>query len=164
MFFHFRGVIGLSALAQPFNIQTNPLNLSYSLPLSACVMVRAGFSVSLDAQWYLGIRARYNHVSNGGIREPNKGLNYPSLALQLDYSLAPVNFSLTQETSDWRQQKKRAISLHSLWAEQAGATVGDAFNEQDVTCLVLGLSVHYHQPWSRVSGFTAGLPILQKYA
>ncbi len=164
LFFHFRGGIGLSALTRPFDAQSNPLNLSYSLPVSAFVMVGAGFSVSLDAQWFLGLRARYNHVSNGGIREPNKGLNYPSLALQLDYSLAPVSFNLSKGISDWRKQETRAFSVNSFWAAQAGATVGDAFNEQDVTYLVLGLSAHYHQQWARVSGFTAGLSIVQNYA
>jgi hypothetical protein len=164
LFFHFRGGIGLSALTRPFDAQSNPLNLSYSLPVSAFVMVGAGFSVSLDAQWFLGLRGRYNHVSNGGIREPNKGLNYPTLALQLDYSLAPVGFNLSKGISDWRKQETRAFSVNSFWAAQAGATVGDAFNEQDVTYLVLGLSAHYHQQWARVSGFTAGLSIVQNYA
>ncbi len=163
-FFHFRGGIGLSALTQPFDRQTNPLNLSYSLPLSAFVMMGAGFSVALDEQWFLGLRARYNHVSNGGIREPNKGLNYPSLALQLDYSLRPAKFNLRREESDWRQESIQAISLHSFWAAQAGGTVGDAFNEQDVTYLVYGFRAQYHRQWARISGFTVALSILENYA
>lgn len=164
LFFHFRGGIGLAGLSRPFDRESNPLNLSYSLPISAFVMVGAGFSVPLDKHLYLSLRARYNHVSNGGIREPNKGLNYPSLALQIDYSLNPLDFNFAKKKEVWQDQKTRSFTLNSFWAAQAGARVGDAFNEQDVTYLVLGFNAQYQQQWARVSGFSAGLSILQNYA
>ena len=32
----------------------------------------------------------YNHISNGGLKQPNKGINYPTLALGLDYIPNPI--------------------------------------------------------------------------
>jgi hypothetical protein len=37
--------------------------------------------------------AQYNHISNGGIKEPNKGLNYPTVAGGFHYYLEAPSFA-----------------------------------------------------------------------
>lgn len=71
--------LGGAYLTRPFDEVDNPLNLSYSTNLSFSIMVGFGLNYRWNEKLNLRLAANYNHISNGGINTPNKGLNYPSL-------------------------------------------------------------------------------------
>jgi len=85
LFFSFKGTSGLSYLTRPFDSINNPANQSYSTHLSAYLMVGAGFWFRLSPHWWLNASANYQHVSNGGLRQPNKGINWPTAGLAVSY-------------------------------------------------------------------------------
>jgi hypothetical protein len=85
LFFSFKGTSGFSYLTRPFDSINNPANQSYSTHLSAYLMVRLGFWFRLNQHWWLNASANYQHVSNGGLRQPNKGINWPTAGLALSY-------------------------------------------------------------------------------
>jgi hypothetical protein len=48
-------------------------------------MVGLGFWVPVNRQWWVNASVNYQHVSNGGLRQPNKGINWPTAGLAVHY-------------------------------------------------------------------------------
>jgi hypothetical protein len=155
-FLNLRGGVGLAWASQPYNAETNPLNLSYSTPVSAFVMIGLGLGYTLNDQWKLGLQARYNHVSNGGFREPNKGLNYPSLNIMADYALKPFALIAKAKQPFNPQERKKALQLTLFAAGKAGGKIGEGVNEQEVTFLVSGAEWRYSHQVGRSSALLVG--------
>ncbi|NRA92732.1 MAG: acyloxyacyl hydrolase, partial [Psychroserpens sp.] len=84
--------LGGAYLTKPFDEVTNPLNLSYSTNLSFAIMVGFGVNYRLTNELNIRLAANYNHISNGGISTPNKGLNYPSVNIGINKSLEAIDF------------------------------------------------------------------------
>lgn len=123
--FFFRAGMGGVYLSNPYDEVENPMNLSYSTKLAFFLMVGAGINYRINKQLNLRLAAKYNHISNGGNRTPNKGLNFPSLSVGINSSLATVNFpSLSKNDTQQPPEDKKRISLvhFSGWSN---ASVGD---------------------------------------
>jgi hypothetical protein len=84
-FFSFKGAAGLSFLTNPYDSVKNPFNRSYSTSVSAYLLLGVGFWFRVGERWWLNPSVNYQHVSNGGLREPNKGINWPTAGLALSY-------------------------------------------------------------------------------
>lgn len=85
-----RGAVGLSGLTNPYHPVRNPGNQSYSLPFSAYLSLGTGLLQRVSDHWAVHLQASYLHTSNGGIQEPNKGINWPTASLGLHYTPHPV--------------------------------------------------------------------------
>lgn len=83
--FSFKGAGGLSYLSNPYDSINNPGNQSYSAPVSAYLLVGVGAWVKLSEKWWLNPTLNYQHISNGGTRKPNKGINWPTAGIALSY-------------------------------------------------------------------------------
>jgi len=125
--------------------------------LNTFVQLGAGVSYRPEAHWSASLSALYNHSSNGGIQEPNKGLNYPTLALGVEYSLKPRVFKSKTELNTSPPPPKR------LWTLEAFAA-GKAIDETRVTYAVYGLEASYLYQFSRVSAWDAGIELLRNAA
>lgn len=163
-FFMLRASAGLIYLSRPYDEVENPLNASYSLPLSAYISVGLGLGYQINQNWRLSLQGRYNHTSNGGIREPNKGLNYPTLALGVDRSFVPVVLKTKVKKAFDPRERRKEIDLSGFLAAKAGATVGTGVDEQDVTYLVSGLSLQYRYQIGRTSALKLGLEYISNLA
>ncbi|TDK48148.1 acyloxyacyl hydrolase [Algoriphagus formosus] len=73
--------IGASYLTQVYDPIENPRNTFFSAPLSFLLYVRPVLSYSIGSDFDLTASFFYNHISNGGQRQPNRGMNYPMLSL-----------------------------------------------------------------------------------
>lgn len=85
LFFAFKGAFGLSYLTHPFDSIGNPANQSYSTHLSGYLLVGAGLWYRINGHWWINACLNYQHESNGGMRQPNKGINWPTAGLTLSY-------------------------------------------------------------------------------
>lgn len=83
--FSFKGAAGLSYLTNPFDSISNPGNQSYSTHLSAYLLVGIGAWLQISDRWWVNPSINYQHISNGGIRKPNKGINWPTAGIALSY-------------------------------------------------------------------------------
>ena len=83
--FSFQGEVGLSYLNKPYDEATNPQNQSYSVRVNAFLSLSTALNYRLSPHWQVQAAANYNHISNGSIKQPNKGINYPTVSLGLDY-------------------------------------------------------------------------------
>tara|TARA_Y100001934_G_scaffold278955_1_gene381493 strand:- start:206 stop:1309 length:1104 start_codon:yes stop_codon:yes gene_type:complete len=150
-YFNLRASVGLIYLSKPYDALENPLNYSYSLPLSAYLVLGLGTAYQFNDHWRVSVQARYNHSSNGGVREPNKGLNYPTAALGLDYSIAPIRPQAKAKKAFDPLNRKKLLSLHGILAAKAGGMVGEGVDEREVTYLVSGAALRYSHQFSRSS-------------
>lgn len=88
-FFSFKGLAGLSYLTNPFDSVTNPTNQSYSAAIGAYLLVGLGTSFVVNKNWWINASINYQHNSNGGLRQPNKGINWPTAGLSIAYQKNP---------------------------------------------------------------------------
>jgi len=104
-----RGSFGLAFLSNPYHPVRNPTNSSYSLPVSAYLALGVGTSVRLTPRWSLTLSGQYEHVSNGGLQEPNLGINYPTASLGLLYAVNPVPLPARERPSgrNFRHRRPR---------------------------------------------------------
>jgi len=88
-FFSFKGLAGLSYLTNPFDSISNPANQSYSAAVGGYLLVGIGFSFMINENWWLNSSINYQHISNGGLRQPNKGINWPTAGISIAYQQNP---------------------------------------------------------------------------
>jgi len=80
---------GLAYMSNPYDSINNPDNLFYSTHISFPVILGVGLNYRLNKHWNFRLAGSFNHISNGGIKNPNKGINYPTLKLGADYTFNP---------------------------------------------------------------------------
>ncbi len=97
--FSIKGTSGLGYLTKPFDENTNPDNRSYSLHVNGYLQLKAGLNYRINPRWTVSLSANYNHISNGGIEEPNKGINFPTASAGVDYTFNPQRFPKREKMS-----------------------------------------------------------------
>ena len=113
LFFSFpieAGLIKLSRIYDPIN---NPKNLFFSSPISFYLSVGLQANFKINKQLLLQTAIQYQHISNGGIKMPNKGMNFTSYHAGLCYYLNEPNW----------QKSKLAKSENEVFKTQFEAYV-----------------------------------------
>ncbi|MBZ9731012.1 acyloxyacyl hydrolase [Salegentibacter sp. JZCK2] len=107
--FSFKGAAGLSYLSNPYDSIGNPGNQSYSTHMSAYLLVGVGAWVQLAERWWLNPSLNYQHISNGGTRQPNKGINWPTAGLAVSYQPNSRPWYTGKRTTEkyWRNYSTR---------------------------------------------------------
>jgi len=100
----FRLGAGLAYLNQVYDPVSNPENLFYSTPFSFILGASLSANVALNQRLNLRLSGNYNHISNGGTKLPNKGINFPTLSLGLDYAIRPTPFPSRTKTR-WQNDR-----------------------------------------------------------
>lgn len=103
---HLRSTLGLSYLTNPFDSLRNPTNQNYSLAISAFLQVGLAMSYPLSKHVQLQIGGGWNHNSNGGFKQPNRGLNYPNLSLGVQYNKSSTLLPHFKHRADTSWQDK----------------------------------------------------------
>jgi hypothetical protein len=156
-----RGAAGLGFSNRPFHPDKNPDNQSYSLPVNAFLQLQAGFNFFVGERGVFTLRAGYNHISNGGIKVPNKGINWPHLSAGYLYKIKPVEPSrrektkLPEDESRWLKRievfgaytSREFEARESLFAYGTMGTVARKLTA--LHTLSLAGEWHYHQEHQR---------------
>jgi hypothetical protein len=105
--------LGLVYVSRYYHPVENPQNLFFSLPVNFWVMLNPGIHYQWNERWQYSLAFNYNHISNGGMKNPNKGMNFPSWNVGIRYALQPI--SLHKPDSVFTRQRPtgwyRTISL-----------------------------------------------------
>ena len=109
LLFSFKGSAGISYLTNPYHPISNPANQSYSTTISGYLLAGTGFWYKLGENWWLNPSVNYQHISNGGMRKPNKGINWPTAGLAISYQTESRPFYRGSRTTAkaWRDQAFR---------------------------------------------------------
>ena len=92
LYFSFRTTAGLVWLTRIYDAETNPRNTFFGASLSGLLALSVSAHYRLTNQLHLSAIGRYNHISNGGTRQPNRGMNFPTVGLGLLYTVNPIAF------------------------------------------------------------------------
>lgn len=151
-----RTVAGLAYLTHPFDAETNPANQSYSLPISAYLALGIGYWRKVNDHWQVGTHVLYQHISNGGLRQPNKGINWPTAGLTLNYSVAPrITTTFARSAAVLAQDIRWDVSAFGIAKRVGGQTDG-----RGLRYLVAGANVQAAKQVGRISNVTGGLEVV----
>lgn len=82
--FSLRGSVGATYLNKKFDNETNPTNVLFSTNLSFYLAISLNLNYHINNHYALNLSGHYNHISNGGQKQPNKGMNFPTFSIGID--------------------------------------------------------------------------------
>lgn len=88
----FRFGIGPALVTKTYDEETNPDNFFFSNHLSFIAMLNAAVNYRLTSRTSVRAAFNYNHISNGGLEQPNTGMNFPTVNAGFDYSFTEARF------------------------------------------------------------------------
>ncbi len=149
----FRGGMGLNYLNKVYDQDTNPENLFYSTPVSGLLLLDLAFNYMINENYQFNVAVNYNHISNGGIKMPNKGMNFPTVSLGVDHILDPVRLV---------PQEKEPGLLHRRFHPYARLfstlrTVGAMENFPEEKKLMTGVAGGLIMGLSNINGLLSGV-------
>ncbi len=109
--FSIRTTAGLAYLTRVFDPQTNPRNTFFGAALNGWLGLSAAAHVRVRRQLQVSVSANYNHISNGGSRQPNRGMNFPTVAVGMIYTAKPFPFPDPRSWSKPRLTKRLVVRL-----------------------------------------------------
>jgi hypothetical protein len=142
--FSVKGGLGLSYHTRIYDYFDNQLNKFFSTSISFPLYLRANFRYRLNGRTLLTLTGSFNHISNGGVKVPNMGMNFPTVALGLEYFRKPIpqldnipatirktkengSYLLVQMLSGYREVygiSTFAYGFHSRYCWQLGSHYG----------------------------------------
>ena len=148
-----RAALGLSYQNSPHDPVTNPDNLSYSTRIGFPLQLGGTVHYRIKSRWLLNGTIVYNHISNGGVKQPNKGINWPSIGVGMAYYLN--DFELKKRaTNHWRDngppQKRWDFTFFMAYEEP----------EDNLFLVSPGLEIKWSKQFARVNAYTVGGEIM----
>jgi len=107
--FKLRGAFGRIYLTDPYDKIKNTNNHSYSLKNKPQLPLRGGFITPLSDHWSAALLGSFHHTSNGSFKEPNRGINWTTTAVSVQYAPGSNVLPAFKRTYDKSWQKKPLI-------------------------------------------------------
>lgn len=148
-----RAGLGLSYQNSPYDSITNPNNLSYSSYIGFPLQLGGTVHFRIKSRWLLNGTLVYNHISNGGVRQPNKGINWPSAAIGMAYYLNDFEFR-KRAVNNWRDNgpPQRRLDFTFFMAHEEP--------EDNLFLFSPGLEIKWSRQFARVNAYTLGGEIM----
>ncbi|MCU0447337.1 MAG: acyloxyacyl hydrolase [Microscillaceae bacterium] len=143
---------GISYLNQVYNAETNPENLFFSSPISFILTAGVGLNYRVNSHWTLRLTGFYNHISNGGMQNPNKGINFPTLSLGTEYTFNPQAFE-NRNSKSWREVHTQRTHYQVF----VFGTAKPLDKEEAQRFAIFGLNAQVSQIVSRMSALSLGV-------
>jgi hypothetical protein len=102
-----RGAIGPAYVSRVYHDEHNPENIFFSAHMSGLLQARVTTEYSFTNQWTVQLSASFSHISNGGSKQPNKGMNFALMGLGARYLIHPITMPRQQKTTSF-DKKMRA--------------------------------------------------------
>ncbi len=147
--------VGISYLDKVYHLTTNPENTFFSTPVSFIVHIDLNTYFKINDQFNIIAFAKYNHISNGGIKQPNYGMNFPTFGLGLNYF--PRQMVHFPERT--KQEFEPELFINAYTFGLIKKIKADEYNPEETT-YVFGLYGVVGRTVSVVNGFSIGLEYL----
>jgi hypothetical protein len=112
-------------LSRVYDPVTNPENLFFSSSISVLLIGSAELRFHLRKDLHLHLSAAYMHISNGGLKEPNKGMNYPTLLAGVSYLMTNEALPTYTRQRTWQNNRPVTYSLSALYTSRATGGLTD---------------------------------------
>ncbi|MCK4345308.1 MAG: acyloxyacyl hydrolase [Bacteroidales bacterium] len=142
--------IGPAYMTTVYDEETNPANKFYSTHLSYIALLNFGMNYRMNERLNFRLAGNWNHISNGGLKSPNAGINFPTVNVGMDYSFTPALFE--------ERYKDPSIVVNPQKNRYDFIFLGTAkkiTRERDRSP-VFGVSVNYSRVVGRISAISFG--------
>ncbi len=143
-----KGGFGVTSLSKIYHPQTNPDNLIFSSHIAFPLSVGTGFYYMVQPRLGLKAEASFRHISNGGLSQPNLGINYYALSLGLEYALN--SYELPEKNRDVQWEKENRFEL------VGGFTLKEDTSHVNNKSVAMLIAQRFWQT-SRINGITGGI-------
>lgn len=150
-----RAGAGLSYLTSVYDPIDNPQNLFFSRPVSGILLAQFSSKIRLSEHWKLRVGGLYNHISNGGTRQPNKGMNFPIVTAGLEFASNPLPFQKKSKTGP----PDRSIHYYAGAFANTGA-VDESGGDTQQRKPILGLQLGIYKPIANLHAFGSALEVV----
>lgn len=151
-----RAGMGLSYLSKVYSEESNPENVLFSSALSGILLLQLNNRIWLNEHLGIRLSVGYHHISNGGIKQPNLGVNFPTVSIGAEYS--PDRHILVRR----KKHKTFTTKLHYY--------AGIFFNtrkvptEEGVRKPSLGLSAGFFKPFARMHAIGVAVELVNDWS
>lgn len=156
MDFFIKTRVGLSYMTDPHDSIKNPDNKTYSTYINFYTALGVGINYKISQHYSAVIAANFIHNSNGGFKEPNRGMNYPGFSVGLMYSIdsnSTPHFKRVKNY-DWKQDRTH-FDLSAYYSPKEGYNS----NWQSVRKYLFGLEGRASYRVSSINAITGGAEI-----
>jgi hypothetical protein len=157
--FSFRFGIGPAWLSRIYDEEKNPDNFFFSNHLSFVALLNASVNYRLNSRLSTRLAFNFNHISNGGLTQPNVGMNFPTLNTGIDYSFKEVSFPC--------RSKDTLLTLYpkkQWWDAYILGTMKNVEKGEDTYYPVIGLGIYYNHLVGRRLALNAGTEWISDYS
>lgn len=149
---------GPNYLNKVYDSLSNPQNTFYSSHVSFVVALGIGTSWRIKENFELKAGANFNHISNGGIKMPNKGINFPTLYVGADYNLRPKPFV------DYTRNKTLDLTPRDKWFELTTFISAKTDIKGYARYLVYGFNAGFYKVFGRLNAYNLNVEWVNDYA
>ncbi len=139
--------IGATWITKVYDPVTNPTNRFFSYHVSFLLFLAPILEYRISDNWNAHAGYYYNHISNGGQKQPNRGMNFPQAAIGVSRFL--------QQAEKPVYPKTRPEGRFYYWME-AGATTRKT-GQGDERKMVLNLVAGSYRPLTAFNALGTGL-------
>jgi hypothetical protein len=149
--FTIRGGAGFAYLNKVYDVKYDSNNLFYSKPLSFILSVGTSLKYRIAPATHLTFAAQFNHISNGGTRWPNWGMNFPMVGMGVTYAFQHDDLKKRERIEF--DDKSWKIITHVF----GGRNTEDAKGKfPEAKRLVTGINVGLIKPLGKISSLGVG--------
>lgn len=147
-----RAGMGFSYVTHYYDAETNPRNQFFSRPIGGILLLGLNARTSIGDKWILGLSANYHHISNGGAHQPNKGMNFPTIAIGAEYIMKP--YAVRPRNRTKLQDKKMKYYAGMFTTSRA---IDETASSNNVRKMLIGVQAGAYKPVSYRSALGFGL-------
>jgi hypothetical protein len=149
-----RAGTGISYLSEIYNEVSNPENKFFASHFAFMLLLEIKAKYKITDKLELASSLCYNHISNGGIKQPNYGMNFPTITLGFDYLFNPVELNPIQKDKLKSEEKIRNFKLETSGSIKVQNKT-DSLPEK--ACFVYGFSAFINKRLAKLSAINIGL-------
>ena len=146
-----RATGGLAFLDKVFDHSANPDAIFFSAKTSFILGLSVNASWHVTKNWKLITGVQFNHISNGGRKEPNEGMNLPGANFGLSYTINPQPLQLKPRESF--TSKTISLVAHGFGNAQVAWASNQGPEEERI---VIGTNIGVIKRLGRIIGVGAG--------
>ncbi len=157
--FSFRFGIGPAWVSKLYDAQTNPDNYFFSSHWSFIAVLNAAVNYRVTGRLNTRVAFNYNHISNGGLEQPNVGMDFLTLSAGFDYSFTEVRFP--------GRSKDSILSLYpreNWWDAYVLGTAKKAGTGEDQRYPVIGAGITLNHLTGQHLALNAGMEWISDFS
>ncbi len=146
--------LGVAYLSKVYDAESNPTNLFFSSRVSLLAMLNLRLHYRATPRIETTMGFNYNHISNGGMRLPNKGMNFPTWNAGISYAIKPGVVQQAPRTGAWRLAPRHFAWIHAIGS--AKTVLADGSFAQGEVQWLWGTAVGVGRRIGRLSALSVG--------